>query len=262
MNKQNKGNGSRGIEWCDYTNNAVGGCFHDCQWAMPDGSIANCYAEDVADRLAQKAYPEGFRHHYWRPDLLQAPLGVKQPSRIFWSSMADLFGHWVPDEQIHAVLDACRAADWHTHILLTKNAPRLHHFSFPPNCWVGISAPPSFMMGKPLTFTQQDRWFYAAVRALCRCDARVKWISFEPLSYNITDGMSADGWEFFLDQIGWAVIGAASNGAIKYQPDPAWVENLIDCLDCASGCPIFFKGNLKGNPAANPWREEFPEVHP
>jgi protein gp37 len=52
MNKQvNRKNGaivSRGIEWTDYTWNPIKGGFHACQWEMPDGSIANCYAEDVA----------------------------------------------------------------------------------------------------------------------------------------------------------------------------------------------------------------------
>jgi protein gp37 len=66
---------------------------------MPDGSVAICYAEAVAERLAASAYPHGFAHHYWRPEMLQAPLKVKQPAKIFLDSMSDLMGHWVPDEQ-------------------------------------------------------------------------------------------------------------------------------------------------------------------
>lgn len=32
MNKQDKGNGRRGIEWTEYTWNPVGGCQHGCRW--------------------------------------------------------------------------------------------------------------------------------------------------------------------------------------------------------------------------------------
>src|SRR5690349_11553761 len=57
-------NGGRGIEWCDETRNATGGCIHGCQWQMPDGTVATCYAKDVAENgVAKKAYPHGFEHH-------------------------------------------------------------------------------------------------------------------------------------------------------------------------------------------------------
>ena len=47
---------SRGIEWTDETRNATGGCLHDCQWFMPDGTIAVCYAKELAERgVAKKA---------------------------------------------------------------------------------------------------------------------------------------------------------------------------------------------------------------
>jgi protein gp37 len=57
--------------------------------------------------------------------------------------------------------------------------------------------------------------------------------------------------------VDWVVIGAASDGPGIHQPDPAWVTNLIDYFGDMD-VPIFFKGNLAGNPAADPWREEFP----
>src|SRR5689334_22712652 len=105
MNKQD---GTKPIEWTDYTWNPVAGCQHDCAWEMPDGAAANCYAEDIADGAAKSAYPKGFRAHYWKPNKLHEPFSVKEPARIFVGSMADLFGHWVPDEQIEQVLDVCR----------------------------------------------------------------------------------------------------------------------------------------------------------
>lgn len=53
------------------------------------------------------------------------------------------------------------------------------------------------------------------------------------------------------------MIGAATNGNRVYQPDPQWVTNVLDVLD-TQGTKVFFKGNLRGNPAAQAWKEEFP----
>ena len=44
-----------------YTWNPVGGCLHKCEWQMPDGNIATCYAKDIAERFTA-AYPNGFEH--------------------------------------------------------------------------------------------------------------------------------------------------------------------------------------------------------
>ncbi|MBI5959622.1 MAG: DUF5131 family protein [Chloroflexi bacterium] len=248
MNKQFKAQNKRGIEWTDYTWNPVGGCQHQCRWEMPDGTIAECYAETVAERVARAAYPQGFEHHYWRPELLNQPLMHLEPSRIFLDSMSDLMGHWIPDEQVNQVLDVCRKAHWHTFQLLTKNAPRLKKFDFPSNVWVGVSAPPSFMFGKKLSLNHQARMATKMLDVLQRIDVPIKWMSIEPLSFDIAP--------LLVDShLQWAVIGAATNGVKAYQPEPEWVENVLNVLG-AQGTKIFFKGNL----AWTPWREDFPAV--
>ena len=109
-----------------------------------------CYAETTAEGVAQGAYPEGFEHHYWRPDSLEDPVKRQQPARIFLDSMSDIMGHWVPKEQIEAVLDVCRRTPQHTYLLLTKNAPRLRQFDFPSNVHIGVSTPPDSMNGKEM----------------------------------------------------------------------------------------------------------------
>lgn len=249
MNKQRKASGKRGIEWCHYTWNPVGGCQHRCRWKMPDGSIAECYAETVAERVAQQSYPHGFEHHYWRPELLEKPLSVKKPARIFLDSMSDLMGHWIPDEQVEQVLDVCRRAHWHSFQLLTKNAPRLKHFQFPPNVWVGVSAPPSFMFGKPLTFSQQQRMVENMLDVLRSIDVPIRWMSIEPLSFDIAP--------LLVDShLQWAVIGAATNGTKSYQPREEWVRKVLNVLD-SQGTSVFFKGNLEW--PIDEWREDFPQ---
>jgi protein gp37 len=213
---------------------------------MPDGSIAECYAETVAERIAQRAYPMGFEHHYWNPQLLDEPIKITKPSRIFLDSMSDLMGHWVPDDQVEQVFETCRTAHWHTFQVLTKNAPRLKQFDIPPNVWVGVSAPPSIMFGRPLSAVQQGRMLETMVSVLQDIDVPVRWMSIEPLSFNIAPFLVGSNLQ-------WAVIGAATNGPKAYQPKSEWVENVLDVLD-AQGTAVFFKGNLEWEP----WREEFP----
>jgi protein gp37 len=251
MNEQ-KASSKSSIEWTrvydrrGYTWNPVRGCKHACRWHMPDGSTAVCYAETVAKNVAQHAYPNGFEHHYWTPSILDEPLKLKTPSGIFLDSMSDLMGAWVPDAEVEQVLDICRQAHWHTFQLLTKNAPRLLKFKFPPNVWVGVSAPPSFMFGKPLSAEQQHRMVTRQLETLRQVDVPVRWMSIEPLSFDIAPLLVNSPLE-------WAVIGAASNGNTIYQPEKAWVENVLHVLD-AQGTKVFFKGNLEWQP----WREEFP----
>lgn len=249
MNKQDKGEGRRGIEWATYTWNPVGGCKHACRWQMPDGSMAICYAETVAEGVAHHAYPNGFQAHYWKPQLLDEPLKLQVPARIFLDSMADLMGHWVPVEQIQSVLDVCRQAHWHTFQLLTKNAPRLSQFTFPDNVWVGVSMPPTEMFGKKLGQNQQEAYIRRALDILGGLKFNTRWMSFEPLSFNVADILS----EYDALPLEWAVIGAASNGKTLYQPKPQWVNELHWVLG-RHHIPVFHKGNLDWRPH----REEFP----
>jgi protein gp37 len=248
MNKQQNGKGGRGIEWTDFTWNAVRGCQHGCRWEMPDGTVAECYAETIAERVAQNAYQQGFEHHYWSPHVLEEPLKLKTSARIFLDSMSDLMGHWVPAEQVEQVLDICRQAHWHTFQVLTKNAPRLLEFDFPPNVWVGVSAPPSIMFGKRLSLKQQARMLERMLNVLKQVNVPVRWMSIEPLSFDIAP-LLVDS------RLQWAVIGAATNGARTYQPRPEWVENVLNVL-AAQDTKVFFKGNLDWPM----WREEFPEI--
>lgn len=253
MNKQAKAGGGRGIEWTDYTSNPVGGCQHGCRWKMPDGTEAVCYAETVANKF-RAGYPQGFEHHYWRPLEMEQWHALKKPSRIFLDSMSDLMGHWVPEEQIAFVLENVYKASHHTYQMLTKNAPRLLKFNglFPPNLWVGASVPPSIFKGKRLTPQQQARMLAVTLDVLKQINVPVRWMSIEPLSWDIAPAMENCGLQ-------WVVVGAASNGPKTYQPRPEWVTNLVATLD-AQGIPVFFKGNLADNPAAHPWREDFPQV--
>lgn len=258
MNKQKAPNA---IEWTrvwgrsGYTWNPVAGCEHDCRWEMPDGTVAICYAKTVAERVAQAGYPEGFAHHYWHPKRLAEPGRVKEPAGIFIGSMTDVMGAWVLEDQIRQVLDVCRDNPQHVFFLLTKNPRRLKQFSpFPANVWVGVSSPPDWYRGHKLNDSQRATMLNHALETLSGVDASVKWMSFEPLSWDVATIVAR-----YPNALNWAVIGAASNGRNQFPPDENHLRRLLTVLDAWS-VPVFYKGNLRSLPsAATSWREEFPE---
>lgn len=261
MNKQSKPNGGRGIEWTHtwgvyqgYTANPIRGCKHACEWRMPDGNVAVCYAKTIAENLAPVAYPKGFAHVQ---DLdmkeIDAINRLKGNAGIFIDSMSDLMGVGVPDASIEAVIDCMRFNPQHVFYVLTKNPPRLANFAWPENAWIGVSAPPTFMFGKELSAEQQIRWYDRALEVLGEVNVPIRWTSIEPLSFDVAPLI-----EKHWNNLEWAVIGAASNGKQTFQPDEklfkkAWVA--------MAGKPVFLKGNIDHDMAMRvmgKWCEEWP----
>lgn len=258
MNEQRK---PGGIEWTrlygrkGYTANPVKGCLHQCQWLMPDGMIAICYAKEVAEGVARGAYPNGFERLSFHPDELTNIERHKTPAGIFIDSMSDLFGAKVEREWILRVLGTIGKCPQHIFFSLTKNAVRLKEFELPENLWCGISSPPTYMFGKLLSHEQQHTLFSTWIRCLANSSAVVKWISFEPLAIDVTDTL-AD----YKGSFQWAVIGAASNRGCYHQPDNVIFANTQAFLD-KMGCATFYKGNLDHHLAESiggRWREDFP----
>lgn len=259
MNLQKPPNG---IEWTrvngrpGYTANPIRGCMHRCQWEMPDGKIATCYAKEVAEGIAKNAYPNGFESLSFHEAELQAIAKTKEPSGIFIDSMSDLFGAQVRDYWISEVLDCIEANPRHIFLSLTKNPPRLKGFDFPENLWVGISAPPSFMFGNRLTEDQQFAWLERGLGCLADANCGTRWISIEPLSFDLAPHLVQFG-----KSLDWAVIGAASNGRKTHQPDK---EHFRMALYAMGGRPVFFKGNLSkalADEVAGGWRADFPTLN-
>lgn len=242
---------SDGTETPGYTWNPIGGCFHECQWLI-DNELVECYAKTVTERVASKVYPNGFKCHYWRPERLNEPLKVTEPRKIFLDSMSDIFGHWVDPDHIKQVLSVCHQANWHTFQSLTKNSTRMLKFNLPDNLWAGASSPPDFMYGKKLSPNQKDilmQKTMIALESLIDQGHLITWISFEPLSWDVSDIV-----EMYPGALKWAVIGAASGNGKKYQPEREHVIKLLEVLD-RQNVPVFFKDNLEWNPR----REEFPK---
>ena len=115
------------IEWTDFTFNPVTGCWGPGGTAEKPNRCPYCYAKRIADRFfpVQEVYHQGqgtweeFFAPMFYPERLSEPAKIKTPSKIFVSSMGDLFGDWVPREQILDVLTTVKyRAPWHTYQFL------------------------------------------------------------------------------------------------------------------------------------------------
>ncbi len=218
------------IEWALWTWNPVTGCKHDCPY---------CYARDIANRF----YPQGFEPTF-HPERLTAPQHTRVPDaardnpgerNVFVCSMADLFGKWVPQEWIDAVLAEVRKAPQWTFIFLTKNPRRLVDIAWPENAWVGT------------TVDKQAR-VKPAEDAFAAITARVRFLSCEPLRERLTFN--------HLDLFDWLIVGgqSRSSGEPEAQPQPEWLEHLqYQWWQAGRGWDTFYwKPNLTTRPRGYP----------
>lgn len=212
------------IEWAQWSWNPITGCLHDCPY---------CYARDIANQKRMAAvYPNGFAPTL-RPMHLLAPHTQKPPKEaatdaryknVFTGSMADMFGRWVPEEWIDAVLTQMRAAPQWNFLCLTKFPKRMAEFEIPQNTWMGT------------TVDLQAR-VPAAEAAFAKVKCAVKWLSVEPM---------LEPLQFTnLSQFDWIVIGGASRQAHtpEWHPPSQWIVDLRRQAEDA-GVAVYEKTNL------------------
>jgi len=229
----NEERSTQNIEWAQWSWNPVTGCRHNCPY---------CYARDIATRF----YPMQFEPAFWYKRLT-APKNTPSPKQaehdisfrnVFTCSMADLFGRWVPQEWIEAVLAQAEANPQWNFLFLTKFASRLVGFKFPKNAWIGT------------TVDCQAR-VKAAEDAFAKVDAPVKWLSIEPM----IEPLHFKNLEIF----NWLVIGGASKST--QTPEwrvPVWWWAPLYQQAIESGLSVYLKSNLyergRGYPGA-PWKQ-------
>jgi len=212
------------VDWAKWTWNPITGCHHGCEY---------CYARDIAlSEKMKSVYITGFEPTF-HPERLQAPSNTtarniygQKDKNVFVCSMADLFGKWVPLEWIQQVMDAMVANPQWTYLCLTKFPQRLKEINdlyggFPDHIWVGTS------------IDNQAR-VALAERCFKEIDAKVKWLSCEPLIAPLR----------FDDLTGfdWVVIGgqSAQNGLPSFTPPLEWVGHVYDAAK-RDGCKVFCK---------------------
>ena len=206
------------IEWTDCTWNPISGCRRHCK-DKEGGKY--CYAERMSKRLEGRfGYPRGdpFRPTF-HPGRLKEPYRLRKPLRIFTCSMGEMFGDWISQDWIEAILKGIDDNPRHTFQILTKNPKRLPEIDFPPNVWVGMS------------IDQQTA--VTGLRFLLDSNAEVKFVSLEPLLEKV---------DMDLSGLGWVIIGGLT-GARPFIPEKKWVNQII--LQARKvNVPIFLKDNL------------------
>jgi protein gp37 len=207
------------VDWAWWTWNPVTGCLHDCPY---------CYARDYANRFYLEKFEPTFH-----PERLKAPHHTKVPVEaetdvrarsVFVCSVADLFGKWVPDAWIEAVLTEVRVAPQWNFLFLTKFPQRLASITWPENAWVGT------------TVDRQHR-VPIAEKAFRAVRAPVKWLSCEPLLEDLTFSS--------LEMFPWVVLGGQSESSQSpaFQPPWAWVKHLL-IQAWQTDCLVYMKPNL------------------
>lgn len=247
------------IEWATHTWNPVTGCLHGCEYCyarrltarfaphacerpdpepleyLPKGT--GIYVADTPARLLDESgayvrstpYPKGFAptfHTY----TLDYPEKRLIPSRVFVSSMGDLFGKWVPDAWIAEVFEACKRAPRHVYMFLTKNPQRYIDLAQAGK----LPAEPNFWYGTTITGPDMPFFFWDKVNS---------FVSIEPLLEPFTTEEA--GEENPFERVGWVIVGAMTGPGSKYhQPKRSWVEAIVQKAREA-GTPVFMKDSLK-----------------
>ena len=210
------------IEWTEYSWNPVTGCLHGCWY---------CYARKLFARFRRPFVP------LFYPERLLEPWSLKKPSRIFVCSVADLFAPWTPADWREQVLNSVfNCPIKHTFQLLTKNPERILPFKFPENVWVG-------------TTVTNENGDWRNIEQIKRVDARVRFVSFEPLLGPLPDDVCLEGLQ-------WIIVGKLT-GSRRVKLEPRWVlEILKEASKC--GVPVFMKNNL-----CPPWtRQDLMQEYP
>ena len=205
------------IEWTEATWNPLTGC------TKISTGCKNCYAEKMAKRLqAMKTanYANGFKltcHQH----TLDIPFSWKKPRMVFVNSMSDLFHEDAPESFIKKVFNIMDIASQHQYQVLTKRSEILLKMNtslrWNDNIWMGVSVETS------------DYKF--RIDHLRQTDAKVKFISFEPLLNDIGD--------VDLSGIDWVIVGGESGpGARPIKKE--WITNIQhQCFD--KNISFFFK---------------------
>lgn len=203
---------------------------------LPNGGTGLPYTRESRDKV----------EIYLDEDKLDKVHRWKKPRCIFWCSLTDLFGEWVPDDMIEQCLDVMAKTPQHRHIVLTKRVARLWG-PMPRHIWVLASAS-----------TQETA--AQATRQITLCGADVVGLSLEPLLGPITIP------EEYLEFLSWVIVGCES-GPRRRPCKDAWVRSIVQqCRDADTRCfvkQMSIAGRVSRDPAEWPKDlrvQQFPEV--
>lgn len=256
------------IEWTDFTWNPVTGCLHGCPYCYARRQIDRfrphpcerpeaeavirkcgdkCFEVDAPVRLVDERgnyirstpWPKGFAPTMYRYTL-DYPAKRLIPSRIFVSSMGDLFGEWVPDAWIEGVFEAAEKAPQHTYLFLTKNPSRYLDMALAKS----LPERENFWYGTTVT-GPENPFFSGSAIPFSRAYGYKTFLSIEPVLEPFPRESQNGMNPFYMRSIGWVIIGAMTGPGSKFhQPKREWIENVVKACSDAD-VPVFMKDSLK-----------------
>jgi protein gp37 len=207
------------IDWADFSWNPIKGLCPEACWY--------CYARAMCRRFDLPAKVDLDYGELAAPlaltkkgDKLKTPKG----SRIFVCSTMELFNP-VNDKDrglIFSVIEECREL---TFIILTKRPERIDR-PMPPNVWLGVSV------------TGESRYEIYRAGALGRTEARVRFVSFEPIL--------GDPWVISAMSLraNWIIAGRLTGHGKIHDPSRSTIEAIVE-YGRVNKIPVFLKNNLK-----------------
>lgn len=226
------------IEWTDTTDNPIkradGGNY--CEKITK--GCKNCYASDLnskGTRFGGNGQSFGGVRPDTRPkmtintEMLAKWARMRKPKKHFVGSMTDVFGEWVPNKMIFALLDAMATAPMQTFQVLTKRPERCPGLIDKWLAWNGLpKLPENIWLG---TSAENQRYLDERLRWLMLAQAQVRFLSLEPLLGPIEIGQSSP--------VDWVIIGGESGS--KARPlDVDWVSDILEQCKAAN-IPAFVK---------------------
>jgi protein gp37 len=200
------------IQWKDATWNVAVGC------RKVDADCKYCYM--YRESLNGTRYdPMQIRKTKTVFDL---PLKLKEPSKIFTSSLTDFFLPEI-DGFRNEAWDIIRKCPQHTFQILTKRPDRIPEHL--PDFWDEISG--RIWLGTSVGSQLGIHRIEELLGVIKYMDTYPKWfVSFEPLHGAVVVP------DFLLNFIDWVIIGGESgneNGKYKYRPcELEWIESLVN----------------------------------
>lgn len=226
------------ISWCDHTWNIARGC------SKVDADCKFCYM--YRDSFDGKRYNP--REVVRTKTVFNLPLKLKKPSRIFTSSLTDVF-HEAIDSYRKEMWDIIRKCPQHTFQILTKRPERIiDHLPEDwgegwDNVWLGTSVGSNAGIQRIKDLVE--------VRGICK----TLFLSLEPLHgfvdlsqyyfpYRLIKNVSEENRTKLIDLVDWVIVGGESGhetGTYRYRPcEIEWIENIV--IDCQqSRKPVFVK---------------------
>jgi protein gp37 len=210
-------------------------------------------------RLNDKGEPRWTGEARFLPEVLDEPLRVRKPARIFPFDMSDLFYEKFTNEQIAAVFGVMAACPQHTFLVLTKRAERLPEWF----SWIARDGQPEARcleiaadmigdtphglrvyaaltarfaactdapLGWPLpnvhlgVSAENQEWFDKRWPLLKSVPAAVHWVSYEPALGPIDRG---------IEEPDWVVVGLESGKGAR-PGDVDWIRNTVQARKTAN----------------------------